>query len=181
MSEPVTVARPYARAAYAATQGADDAKRWGQMLAKLSALTEDAVVKRLIGDLRYSAAQVADAVQALLGDDVSHAGRLNFVRLLSANRRLVLAPEIARLFERYAARAERIVRATVISAQPLDDAQQEAIRNALAKRADGRIELDCSTDESLLGGAVVRLGDLVIDGSVKSRLQRFSATLIART
>lgn len=179
MSEPITVARPYARAAYAAAQGAEDAKQWGLMLAHLSALTEDDAVKRLIGDLRYSAEQVANAMQSLLGDDVLDSKRLNFVRLLATGRRLILAPEIARLFERYTAQADRVVRAVVTSAQPLDDMQREAIRSALARRTGGRIELDCSVDESLLGGAVVRLGDLVIDGSVKSRLQRFSATLVA--
>ena len=178
MSELVTAARPYARAAYSAVRDTDDAKQWSRMLATLSELVEDDAVKRLTGDLRYSTDQVAGALKDLLGDDAQDSGRWNFVRLLAANRRLVLVPEIARLFEQYVVQAGRIVRAGVMSARPLDGAQQEAIRGALEKRMGNRVELVCETDESLLAGAVIRIGDFVIDGSIKSRLERFSATLI---
>lgn len=74
---------------------------------------------------------------------------------------------------------QKIVRAEVTSALPLDSAQQESIRSALAKRTGQRAEITCSVDSSLLGGAVIRMGDLVIDASIKTRIRKFSAALTA--
>lgn len=183
MSELTTAARPYARAAYAAAceGGADEPARWLETLTALARIVENDAVKSLIGDLRYSPAQVADVLKALLDDAGADGGRWtgkwNFVRLLAANRRLVLAGEIARLFGRYAAEDEQLVHAEVVTAQPLDEAQLEAIRTALSQRIGRRAELSCGVDASLLGGALVRVGDLVIDGSLRARLKKFAAAL----
>ena len=101
----------------------------------------------------------------------------NFLRVLAENDRLVLLAEIARLYEALRAEAEATVNAVVISARDVTDAQKNAISAALAKRLDRKVSLQTATDDSLIGGAVIYAGDLVIDGSIRGRLQKLAGVL----
>ena len=127
-------------------------------------MVEHDSIKSLINDLRYSPQQVAEVLQATLDSEVIDDKQRNFIRLLADNRRLVLIPEIAKLFEQYMIEDEQVVRAEVISALPLEDSDQQAISSALSKRTGRRAEISCKVDPSLLAGATVRLDDFVIDG-----------------
>ncbi len=176
MSELITAARPYARAAFEFAREHDTVERWSHSLAALAAAAADEAVGRLMHDPRYPAARVADWMVDVLGDLADEYAR-NFVRLLAVNRRLALAVPIAGLFETYRAEAEGRMHAEVVSAFALDPAQQDSIRAALARRMGKEVEMTCRIDSALLAGAIVRAGDLVMDGSLRGRLDKLSAGL----
>jgi len=176
MAEASTVARPYAQAAfmYAAEQQA--MREWSGMLALLASVVADAAMARLIESPRLTEKQLADLVIAVCGDRLNDKGA-NYVRILAANRRLELLPDIAALFEIQRQEAEGTIRAELVSAYPATAEQQARIIESLRRRLGKDIELNCSTDAGLLGGAIIRAGDLVIDGSVRGKLERLGSAL----
>ena len=97
--------------------------------------------------------------------------------MLAANRRLGQLPEIAALFEIERSKAEGAVQAEMVSAYPATEAQQAEVIASLSRRLGRDVTLTCTTDASLLGGAIVRAGDLVIDGSVRGKLERLGTAL----
>ena len=101
----------------------------------------------------------------------------NFVRVLAENHRLLLLPEIAAHYEVLRSAVENTVDVDVVSAVPLDAAQTEKLKQALSTRLKRQVRMQNSVDATLLGGAVVRAGDLVIDGSLKGRLERLATDL----
>ena len=101
----------------------------------------------------------------------------NLVRLLAQNRRLHALPAIAEQYEHLRAEAEQTVQAELESALPVSDTQQQRIVEALSQRMGRRVELTVKTNEELLGGAVVRAGDLVIDGSIRARLEKLATAI----
>jgi len=176
MAEASTVARPYAQAAfmYAAEQRA--LGEWSDMLGLLATVAADADMASLIESPILTERQLADLVIDICGDRLSEHGA-NFVRILAANRRLELLPEIAAMFEIQRQEAEGTVKAELVSAYPATEEQQARIIESLRRRLGKDIELSCSTDASLLGGAIIRAGDLVIDGSVRGKLERLGSAL----
>ena len=180
MSELATAARPYARAAFEFADERAAVAQWSATLAALAAIVADETVARLVRDPRLSAPRVADLINGALGDVLDappSAHVCNFVRLLADNRRLALAAPLAELFEEYRAAAEQRVSAEIVSAFALDQAQQDSIREALSRRLGKSVDVACRVDASLLAGAVVRAGDWVIDGSLKSRLAKLAAAI----
>jgi F-type H+-transporting ATPase subunit delta len=101
----------------------------------------------------------------------------NFVRVLTENRRLLLLPEIAAHYEALRSAAENTIDVEVVSAVPLNAAQADKLTAALSTRLKRGVRMRTSVDASLLGGAVVHAGDLIIDGSLKGRLQRLATEL----
>ncbi|MGH8080957.1 MAG: F0F1 ATP synthase subunit delta, partial [Lysobacter sp.] len=97
--------------------------------------------------------------------------------LLADNRRLSLLPEISGMFEELRAEADRVVKAKVTSASDLPAAELDAIKAALVKRFGRQVEVETAVDESLIGGAVIDAGDVVIDGSLKGKLARLQTAL----
>ena len=125
--------------------------------------------------LQSFAAQLVDEIAAVpLGERGA-----NFVRMLADNHRLGYLPEIAELFDTLKDDAEGMVDVTVTSAAPLDEAQRGQISAALERRLRRKVRLHCETDPALIGGAVLRAGDLVIDGSLRTRLERIAYELTA--
>jgi len=176
MAETITVARPYAQAAfnYAAEQQA--LRAWSDMLALLATVAADPDMVRVIESPQLTETQLADLIIDVCGDRLTDKGA-NFVRVLADNRRLELLPEIAALFEIQRQQAEGTIKAELVSAYPATDKQQARIIEGLRRRLGKDIELSCSTDAGLLGGAIIRAGDLVIDGSVRGKLQRLGSAL----
>jgi F-type H+-transporting ATPase subunit delta len=117
---------------------------------------------------------IAGVASVGLDDD----GR-RFLALLAENKRLPFLPEIAELFDRLKDDAEGVVDVQVISAAPMADGEQQQLVAALAKRFGRQVRVHASVDASLIGGAIVRAGDLTIDGSLKSRLERLAYELTA--
>jgi len=177
MAEKSTIARPYAQAAFDLAQEHGDLKNWSEMLELCAMIVSDEQVSRLIGNPEVSQDSLVELILNVAGDRLDTVGA-NFIRVLAANGRLNVLPEIAALYEQHRAEAERYVDAEVISAFPMSDAQQQALVEGLKKRLGREVRLTASTDESLIGGAIVRAGDLVIDGSVTGNLNKLAQTLI---
>lgn len=176
MAESLTIARPYAQAAFKFANQHQVLQDWSDMLMLLAAIADDPAIGELIDNPRFTETQLADTFIDVGGDRLNEKCA-NFVRVLAANRRLGLLPEIAALFEIERRKAGGTVRAEMISAFPVSEAQQSAVAASLKRRLGREIELSCTTDASLLGGAVIRAGDLVIDGSVLGKLQRLGVAL----
>ena len=173
MSQALTLARPYARAAFAIAREDGAFADWSNALAFASGLAAD---PRAASSLMHPQLSQDDAV-ALLAIDGAAESFTRVLGLLAENRRLQQLPEIAGLYEELRAEAERVVKATVTSAIELPPAELDTIKAALRKRFGREVELDTAIDASLIGGAVIDAGDVVIDGSLKGKLSRLQAAL----
>ena len=178
MADKSTIARPYAKAAFEEARERKKLGPWSQALRTAAAVVGDPRVEDLIGNPRVTPPELAALVIEIAGPQLEEEGR-NFVRTLADNRRLALLPEISARFEELKAEAEGIVDVTVTSAAPLDDSQRDKLAAALERRLGRSVRLQCVTDPALIGGAVLRAGDLVIDGSLRARLERIAYELTA--
>ena len=178
MADKTTIARPYAKAAFAEARADSMLGAWSEALHTAATVVDDPRVHSLLDDPHVTPAQLAKLVLDIAGGGLGEHGR-NFVQTLAEARRLDCLPQIAALFDAYKDDAEGIADVTVTSAAPLDARQQESLSAALARRLKREVRLHCSTDPELLGGAVLRSGDLVIDGSVRGRLERIANELVA--
>jgi F-type H+-transporting ATPase subunit delta len=178
MADRLTIARPYARAAFAQAQAAGRLAPWSEVLRVAAATVRDSRVKSLIGSPKVSGEQLVDLIAGVASVGLDDDGR-RFLALLAENKRLPFLPEIAELFDRLKDDAEGVVDVQVISAAPMADGEQQQLVAALAKRFGRQVRVHASVDASLIGGAIVRAGDLTIDGSLKSRLERLAYELTA--
>lgn len=176
MSEANTIARPYAQAAFDFAKQKGELKSWSELLTVAAAAVADEQVAALIVNPQLSTTQLRELMQALTGDAGGQPGQ-NFMRLLIEEHRLTVLPEISEQFELLRAEEEKTVDVEVRSAFALDEAHQQKIAAALKKRLGREIRLHCEVDEKLVGGAVIRAGDQVIDGSVRTRLTEMSSAL----
>lgn len=180
MAELRTLARPYAEAIFELARASDELASWSEALDTLAAIAANDDVARLVGNPGVRDADLADAIVAIAGEALSGPGAgkaENLVRLLAENDRLGLLPEIAAQYAHLRAEAENRVDVEVRTAQELGDSQREALAQALEKRLARQVSLSYVLDEDLIGGAVVRAGDLVIDGSVRAQLARLVQNL----
>lgn len=176
MAENITIARPYAQAIFSLAQEQGDLKGWSEMLQFAAAVAADEEMVAVIDSPRFDSGQLADLFIEICGDKLNDAGK-NMVRVLAENDRLNVLPEVAELFEAERAAVEGTIVAEVTSATQLNDAQQQSIAEALKKRLGRDVTLECQIDESLLGGAIIRAGDVVIDGSVVGKLEKLTSAL----
>lgn len=176
MSEAITTARPYAQAAFEEAQKLSDLKGWSEMLRALAEAVVYPEVANLISSPRVARAQLGTLMSDVLGGQLK-LQQSNFIRVLADNRRLDVLPEIAALFEVLKAEAEKTVNVVVDSAFELSAAQQEKIVASLKKRMGREVKLVCQVNKELLGGVVIRAGDKVIDGSVRTRLGEMASAL----
>lgn len=176
MSELSTLARPYAEAVFRLAQGENDLAGWSARLQSLALIAADAQVARLIADPAVAVERVAGLVIEVAGADLGERGA-NFVKVLAENDRLSLLPEIAAQFETLKANAEGTLEATITSAQALTQAQIDDLVAGLKAKFNREVNVQVAVDPELIGGAVITIGDQVIDGSVKGRLQRMSFAL----
>jgi len=176
VAERATIARPYAKAAFLYAQGANAFAQWSKELAVAAQITADPRVAALLTSPQYTQTQVVETLQGVAGAPFDPAVQ-NFIRLLAENHRLHVLPEIAAHYELLRSQVENTVDVEVISAVALDEAQKEKLSRALNTRLKRQVRMQNSVDPTLLGGAVVRAGDLVIDGSIKGRLERLATEL----
>lgn len=176
MAEEITIARPYAKAVFELAQSGNALKQWSQLLATAAQVVNDPQVRALIGNPRIGNQQLVDLIAGVCGETVTAQGR-SLLRLLADNRRLACLPQIFALYEELRAEAEKTVEAEVISAFEVGAAEQQKIKAALKKRLGREVQLTCKIDASLIGGAIIRANDLVIDGSVAGQLTRLENAL----
>jgi len=175
MAESVTVARPYAEAVFRTAKEAGALSAWSERLARLAAVAQDAEMASVIGNPRLSAEQVAQLFVSLADDNDATLG--NFIRVLAENRRLVILPEISRLFELAKSQEEGVKEAVVYSAFPIDAAQVSALVQQLESHFGSRLTAQVVVDESLIGGVCVAVGDRVLDASVRGKLNAMATAL----
>ena len=173
MTQALTLARPYARAAFSLAREHGKFADWSNALGFAARVAADPQVASLLGNPRLTQ---ADAV-TLLSPEASDENVGRFLALLADNRRLALLPEIAGLYEDLRNEAERVVKAKVTSATALPAAELDTIKAALKQRFGREVEVETAVDASLIGGAVIDAGDVVIDGSLKGKLGRLQAAL----
>ena len=176
MAERITTARPYAKAIFALARKANSLGATSNGLQRAATVIVDPQVHGLLGSPHVTPAQLADLVNGIAGLD-EH-GR-DFITLLAQNRRLGFLPEIAALFEQMKAEVENAVDVEVVAAAKLTSDQESRYAAALQKKLGRQVRLHTRVDGSLLGGAVLKAGDLVIDGSLKGRLDRLATELTA--
>lgn len=177
MAEITTIARPYAQAVFDIAREQGKLKDWSDMLQLAAAVVSHPEMAVAIDSPSLDKVQRGQLVIDICGAKLTDAGR-NLLRVLAENGRLALLSEIAALYEVERAAAESRITAEVTSATPLSDSQKQAIATALKKRLGRDVALECKVDETLLGGAIVRAGDMVIDGSVTGKLDKLSAALL---
>jgi F-type H+-transporting ATPase subunit delta len=176
VAERATIARPYAKAAFEYAREAQAFAEWSQGLKVAAEIVGDPRVSALSKSPQFSDADLVDLIADVAGAKLN-AGMQNFLRVLAENNRLLLLPEIAAHFEELRSAVENTVDVEVVSAIPLSNEQQDKLSQALSTRLKRKVRMRTSIDASLLGGAIVRAGDLVIDGSLKGRLQRLATEL----
>jgi F-type H+-transporting ATPase subunit delta len=178
MADKITIARPYARAAFEEARAGNRLEDWSQSLGTAALVVQDPRVATLLGNPHVTPAQLAQLVSDVSGGKLGAHGA-NFVGTLASNGRLAYLPEIATLFDTFKDAAQGVADVTVTSATDLDEAQRAKLSAALERRLQRKVRLHCQTDPALIGGAVLKAGDLVIDGSLSSRLARIAYDLTA--
>lgn len=176
MAEQITVARPYAQALFKHAQEKGQLKDWSEILGVLATIAKDENMQLLLTSAHVTKDQCA-SLFIDIGGKAFPVEAQNFIKILAENHRLLILGEIATLYEQYRAEAESTVQAQVISAFPVDTNQRQKIAKALSKRLGREVHLECLTDDSLVGGAIIRAGDLVIDGSVNGKLEKLAVTM----
>ncbi len=173
MSELTTAARPYARAVFEMANEAGDLSKWSETLAFMGAVADNDEVQTLLAAPQMAKQAGADAFIKLCDKKLNDNAK-NLVNMLAENDRLSLLPEMSVLYEVLKDEAEGSVEALVTAAKKLTQAEETSIATALKKRLGREVKLKVSVDESLLGGAIIRAGDLVMDGSLKGRLSKMT-------
>ncbi len=171
-----TIARPYAEAIFARAVESDAMDLWSDMLGLLTAAAADPALSGLIASPKLDQAQMTELILDIGGDHLSDEGR-NLVRILVANRRMSVMPEIAELFEERKAEHDGTVTVQVASAFPLDAAEEQALAEALKRKLGREIRIASEQDPKLIGGFRLRAGDMVIDGSVTGQLGQLANEL----
>jgi F-type H+-transporting ATPase subunit delta len=165
------IARPYAQAAYEFAQAKQEISAWQTMLAAAAQTVQQPVISNVLTNTRISSQQWYSLLVDVLKPHLNES-RKNFLKLITENKRLSALPTIADLFKEYEAINNKTSEVQVTTAVPMNATQQEKLTEKLTKLLKQQVTLRCDIDENILGGAVVRAGDKVIDGSVRGQLTR---------
>jgi F-type H+-transporting ATPase subunit delta len=176
MAELITLARPYAKAAFEHALAADQLTVWSDALAGAAAITTQPRMAMLLAAPGLTSAQKAAALVSVCGEDLPEAVA-NFIRVLAENRRLPLLPQVHELFLAFKANQERAVDLEVISAFEISDDQVARLAGVMGEKLRRQVRVSTTVDKALIGGVVMRTADLVIDGSVRGRLAKLSEAM----
>lgn len=177
MADNASIARPYAKAVFDLAQETNSFESWGAALAQLSAISQDDSFSALVNDPRVDGNKLADLLIDLVKDVLPEGGN-NFVNLLVQNDRLMALAGIQQQFGELVAKAKASVNAEVLTAKALTEDQKSALAGALEARLGLKVNLEETVDASLVGGAIIKAGDLVIDGSAKGRIEKLTTALM---
>ena len=183
MADFTTVARPYAKALFDLAKEQRKLPEWSAALGAAAAVLADADAKSALANPKFDdesrAALVGDIAAAVKGGELlKTAEGKNLLRVLAENDRLTALPQVAAQFDALKAEAENKVNVTVTAATAVDKALAEQIKNALQQKLGRKVEITLAVDASLIGGAIIQADDMVIDGSVRTRLQRLTEKLV---
>lgn len=183
MAENITIARPYARAAFDLAAESGQLEAWSEALSAAAQAARNPDFAALLGSPHVLPAQLAD----LLGDVATrvlggHPGDIdlqvgNLFRVMAENRRLHVLSEVVDLFSELKAEKENMLDVRLASATPVGEALQRKFTVALEKKLGRRVRLHCEVDEALIGGAIIQADDMVIDGSLRGRLEKLAGVM----
>ena len=176
MSEEMTLARPYAKAVFSLAKTENRLQAWADELALLALLVENQVLEKFIQNQTVRAVEKAAFIIELAADVFCDNAK-HLIHILAENNRLLVVPEISRLYLRYKYEAERKEKVQVITAKPLDNQTIDVLQQRLSLLLSKEVEMSITTDENLVGGLIVQMGDRVIDGSIRGRLAAMYETL----
>lgn len=175
MSEFITVARPYAKAAFDFAVEHQSVDRWQDMLEFTAVVTRNEQMSELLSGA-VAPEMLSNTFIAVCGDQLDVHGQ-NFIRVMAENKRLLVLPAVLQQFIELRAALESTIEVDVLSASVLSDKQRVNITAAMEKRLSRKVKLNCKIDKSVLAGVIIRAGDMVIDGSVRGRLERLTDVL----
>ena len=177
MAELTTVSRPYANAIFNLAKKERQLSAWSKMLGVLSGTAEDDRVKRLLESPEIANVVKAQRLIEVCSDELDDRGR-RFLRVLAENNRLDLIAAITEQFEQLKAQEERILEVEVISAYVVSESEERNLKQALERKFEKEVILASRIDATLIGGAIIRAGDTVIDGSVRGKLDKLAESLL---
>jgi len=176
MAEAITVARPYAVAAWRHAEAEGKADLWAEMLSFMANIIRDETMSRIVTDPRVDEARLSQLMLDICGGRISEAAE-SFVKLLVDNGKLSLMPEVSEVFAALKSEAGGAVDAKLLTAYPVNAKFEQAIAAAMQKKLDREVNFTTEEDKSLLGGVVIRVGDMVIDASVKGQIESLANEL----
>lgn len=174
MSELTTIARPYAKAAFEFAVDKNAVADWNNMLEFAAQVANNQQVLSYVSS--KASEEQAEIFISVCAEQINEYGQ-NLIKVLAENGRLAALPAVAELFTAFKAEYDKEIDVDITSATELAVSQQDALVSALEKRFSRKIKLNCSVDEMLVGGLVVKAGDNVIDGSIRGKLNRLATTL----
>ncbi|MGN0916555.1 MAG: F0F1 ATP synthase subunit delta [Succinivibrio sp.] len=175
MAENLTIARPYAQAAFSAAIESSKIEKWQSMLYAMSLACENEFFMDSL-KLAPNSNAASDILISLLKDVLDEEG-INFVRILGENNRFEVISEIYAEFVRLKEKHEKCIEAELVSARVLSESEIDLLKDKLAKKYGSKVNLNVKIDKALIGGAVLKVGDKVIDASIKTSLSNLSSTL----
>ncbi len=175
MSELTTIARPYAKAAFDLAVEKNQLDQWSQMLFFAAEVSRNETIKEYISGM-HSAEKLAEIFISVCGEQLDEWGQ-NLIKVMAENGRLTALSEVCIQFTNLRSEYEKHMDVDVISAVALDNAQKENMTSKLEARLACKVKLNCSVDETLIAGVIIRAGDLVIDNSVSGRVRRLNDSL----
>ncbi|MEM7098851.1 MAG: F0F1 ATP synthase subunit delta [Pseudomonadota bacterium] len=176
MAELATIARPYANAAFDIAKQEGSLDHWSKMLMVVDATRQHETVQVLLDSPDMPSNAKAFRLAEICGEELDDRGK-KFLQALADHDRLGLVGEIRAQFEALRAEEEKSLDVEVVSAYEMSDAQTQSLKSALSTKFDKDISIETSVDSTLIGGAVIRAGDVVIDGSVRGKLNKLAETL----
>ncbi len=177
MAESVTIARPYAEAVFRLARDGKALAQWSDTLKLLAVIAQDPEMVQCIGNPKLSADQLTQLFVSLSGEAAKNADVTGFIRVLAANERLSLLPQVQEIYEQLKSAEEGIKEAVVYSAFPLDDAQVKNLMGQLETHFSSKLQPRVVVDAALIGGIKVAVGDQVLDASVRGKLEAMATAL----
>ena len=176
MAEPIALARPYAKAAFEYAHAANELQAWSEMLALAAAVAQQSGMNAYLNSPNFTTQEKAKTFLDVCGDELNGVVQ-NLVSILAENQRLQLLPEVLHLFELFKANQQKSIDVNVATAFELSSDEQDKLAKALSAKLDREIKVESTVDKTLLGGAIVRAGDMIIDGSVRGRLAKLAEAM----
>jgi F-type H+-transporting ATPase subunit delta len=176
MADLITLARPYARAAFEVAMSERDLPKWSKMLSVAANVSSVDTIRAILSSPTVTAQQLAHTLVELCGDELNQKAK-NFVNLLAENKRLALLPEISSLYEGLRANQEKSVDVEITTAFAISSGTADNLAAALKTRLQREVKLASKVDPTLIGGAVIRAGDTVIDNSVRGKLNKLAEAM----
>lgn len=176
MAELTTVARPYAKAAFEVARDTSQVTEWANMLSVLASAVSDPKLAQAMQNPAFSAEEKANALADVCNEVMTDQGK-RYITSLAENKRLPLLPAISVLFNQFKLNYEKAVDVQLTSAFALSAEQEQAISTSLGKKLDRKVNLTTETNADLIGGVVIRTGDLIIDGSVRGKLAKLAEAI----